>query len=230
MLVCSAFSLYLILFYLFYHCQLTDHTWREKRAGLTAWTFERHFKELVTSVEKLQGAQHTQWKCVEWTLVDIVENHLYWHGTLATTILDVPCVQSSRSLCPSDDKFRFNSSPKNIRTFQKGHINGTSTVLSIPFVLPFLSLLSPYTLCPPISSSSLPPHLPLSSLPIVKRCGKRHVLSFPQRCAGCQCRRWTPSRQLSLYWALWLTVQGHSPRTGNLWKRPFWLSSLKVSF
>lgn len=53
---------------------------------------------------------------------------------------------------------------------------------------------------------------------------------FPQCSVGCQCRRWTPSRQLCVCWALWFTVQGHSPRTGNLWKLPLWQPSPQVSF
>lgn len=79
----------------------------------------------------------------------------------------------------------------------------------------------------PIFSSPWP-RLPVSTS--VRRCGKRHVLSFPQCSAGCQCRRWTPSRQLCVCWALWFTVQGHFPQTGNLWKLPYWSPSPQVSF
>lgn len=63
----------------------------------------------------------------------------------------------------------------------------------------------------------------------VLRCGKHHVLFSPQCSVGCQYRRWTPSRQLCLCWALWFTVQGQSPQTGNLWKLPFWQPSPQVS-
>lgn len=70
----------------------------------------------------------------------------------------------------------------------------------------------------------------LSTLPSWRRCGKHRVLSFPQYSAGCHCRRWTPSRQLCLWWALWFTVWGHAPQTGNLWILPLWQSSAQVSF
>lgn len=122
---------------------------------------------------------------------------------------------------------------------QRPHQQATSeTLLSIHFSLyslfllpslsPALCHLSPALVPLPLLSPTLPSTL--STLPNVRRCGKRHVLSFPQCSAGCQCRRWTPSRQLCLCWALWFTVRGHSPRTGNLWKLPFWQPSPQVSF
>lgn len=67
----------------------------------------------------------------------------------------------------------------------------THFFLKSPVLLPSLSC-SPDVLS--IISSCLLPFLSatlLSSLshPNVRRCGKRHVLSFPQCSAGCQCRR-----------------------------------------
>lgn len=128
----------------------------------------------------------------------------------------------SQSGCQHQDILR--------RAHQLPHQQATSPPpLSIYFLLyslPMLCVVYLLFLFP----SSLPPHPPLSTIPSVRRCDKRRVLSFPQCGAGCQCRRWTRSRQLCLCWALWFTVLGHSPRTGNLWKLPFWQASVQVSF
>lgn len=81
-----------------------------------------------------------------------------------------------------------------------------------------------------LSPSLLPSSLALSASHMYS--GVVNTMSFfpPQCSAGCQYRRWTPSRQLCLCWALWFTVRGHSPQTGNLWKLPFWQPSPEVSF
>lgn len=78
---------------------------------------------------------------------------------------------------------------------------------------------SPLSPSRPLPHPTLHPTL-LSTFPSVRRCGKRHVLSFPQCSAGCQCRRWIPSRQLCLCWALWFTVRGHSPPNWQPVKAP----------
>ena len=122
----------------------------------------------------------------------------------------------------------------NIRTFEDVHNTcPASERLPVPFVhlspsfAPSVFFFLSHLLVP--FFSSLPPTFLSLPSPSVRRCGKRHVLSFPQCSASCQCRRWNPSRHLCLCWALWFTVRGHPPRTGNLWKLPFWHPSLQVS-
>lgn len=103
-------------------------------------------------------------------------------------------------------------------------------LLSPCSVLLFLCRLSLVSSSMSPSLPFLPTHSPLSTFSSEWRCGKHRVLSFPQCSVGCQCRRWTPCRQLCLCWALWFTVRGHSPQTGNLWKLSFWQPSPQVSF
>lgn len=180
--------------------------------------------------------------------VEIMEKHLCGHGTS----LDVSWLEPSRRFFPLQGNFwiqllsQSGCQHRDISVSILRPAAPPASDISFPFVHPFLSLfalslavslsLTLPMLCVvfrlflvPIPSSLLP-HPPLSTLPSVRRCGKHHVLSFPQCSAGCHCRRWTPSRQLCLCWALCLTVRGHSPRTGNLWKLPFWQPSPQVSF
>lgn len=218
----------------------------QRRVGLISWIFQSHFS--------------WKWRPAWWSYMELlidIDMDILSNGLCNRSLWKITCVDmelwsilvwiSPGSNLQEEDvhsvaSFALNSFLKTAVPSNAPPARNLSIPLSIHFFLYSLFLL-PFSLSPALPTlcvmyllfplpipSSLPPHPPLSPLPSVRRCGKRRVLSFPQCSGGCQCRRWTPSRQLCICWALWFTVWGHSPRTGNLWILSFWQPSPQVSF